>query len=159
MPALLKALNRCAQLINLMEQLMVIQEGGDYIKVTPLKYAYPSSTDTYDRNWIEVAIKLRAGAFSGEYKAYFQTLDFEKLKGQMQQLYNDLSGSYEFRTLEDQLYMKFSGDGLGHINIECTAQDQAGNGNTLNFEMCIDQTSVKGLMEQLEGITNTFPFL
>jgi hypothetical protein len=53
--------------------------------------------------------------------------------------------------------MVFSGDGLGHINIDCKARDEAGIGNTLKFELAIDQTEIQGLIYQLDEILKAFP--
>ena len=140
-----------------MEQKFTIKENGQFLEIAVLKYAYPDATDDYDANWLDVMINLKAGAFSGKYSAYFQTSDFLALKDDLQKLYNTLDDGFKFSTLEDQLEMDFVGDGLGHIHIDCKAQDQAGIGNTLEFELAIDQTEIRNLIYQLEEILKTFP--
>jgi hypothetical protein len=140
-----------------MEQIFTINNSPDFLKLKILKYAYPEAADEYDSNWLDAKVKIKAGAFSGEYRAYFQTSDFLFLKEKLTFLYHKLDGSFTFTTLEQQLQMNFVGDGLGHISIDCKAQDDAGNGNIFEFELCIDQTEIKNLFIQLDEIIKTFP--
>ena len=134
-----------------------IQSEGNFLEVTPATYFYLSETDSYDKSWPITNIKVKGGVFYGEYNANLQTFDFIFLKQQLEALYNDLSSSFEFSPIEGQLFMRFSGDGLGHIYVDCTAKDQAGGGSTLNFEINIDQTDIQELVNQLNAITMAYP--
>ena len=94
-----------------------------------------------------------------KYPAYFQTTDFIALRDQLKILDKDLNSSFEFSTLEDQLTMKVSGDGVGHVVLDCVAQDQAGNGNILEFTIETDQTILQPLINQIDLINKEFPKL
>ncbi|MBO9682864.1 MAG: hypothetical protein J7502_09400 [Flavisolibacter sp.] len=141
-----------------MENTFTIASNGDYIEIAVINYAYLNSQDTYDKNWLNVVITIKAGAFSGKFKAFFQTSDFVGLFRYLSEAYDNLSKEYKFTTLEEQLEIEFIGDGFGHINIDAVAQDQAGIGNTLNFELRIDQTDVKTLIHQLDIILKEYLF-
>jgi len=140
-----------------MEQSLKLQGEGNYLEITPSTYFYLPETDSYDRSWLTTNVKVKGGAFCGEYDANLQTFDFIYLKQQLEALYRDLSSSFEFSPLEGQLFMRFSGDGLGHIYVDCTAKDQPGGGSTLNFEINIDQTDIQELINQLNAITVAYP--
>lgn len=141
-----------------MEKTFAVRRTPDYLEIGVLNYAYPEANDAYDKNWLNVIIQVKAGAFSGKFDAYFQTADFIGLWHQLKELYNDLGKQFKFSTLEDQLTMDFTGDELGHININVRAQDQAGVGNILEFDLNIDQTDVKVLIDQLNEIIREYPF-
>jgi len=113
---------------------------------------------TYDKNWLYTSVVVKAGAFNGKYNAYFQTADFQTLRDQLLGLYNDLSSQFQFTTLESQLQLDLRGDGIGHITIDAMAQDEAGNGNILNFQLNIDQTYLQDCIYQLDCIIKDFPY-
>ena len=136
-----------------------IQESGNYLIIEDLKYSYSNDKedDSYDRNWLNGLISLKAGKFAGKYSAYFQTIDFYNLKEQLEILYNDLNGTVKFSTLEDQLKMEFIGDGLGHFQVDCKAVEEAGVGSELNFIINIDQTDLKSIINELIQLTQNLP--
>lgn len=142
-----------------MSKTVTIQSQGDFLRLEVIKYSYPDATDNYDNNWLDIVLTLKMGAFSGQYPAYFQTTDFSQLLGELTKLHENLNGQFSFTTLEQQLVLNFKGDGLGHIQIEGTAEDNAGNGNRLNFEIDIDQTAFPAIIQQLSEITSAFPFI
>jgi hypothetical protein len=134
-----------------------IFDGGDIIRVEPYQAIKYDSALDWDKNWINTKITLKGGAFSGHYVADFMTTDFELLKRDFKKLYNDFNGTAKFEPLEGQLKLNISGDGLGHFEVGCIAQDQPGFGGTLSFKLSFDQTELSRLIKELEKITETFP--
>ena len=139
---------------------LYIKSDANYIKIQDLKYGYPNDTsdDSHDRNWLLATVNIKAGKFSGKYTAYFQTTDFSSLKNELEILHNNLNGTAKFSTIEEQLGISFTGDGLGHFEVDCTAIDEPGNGVELNFTFTIDQTEIKSIVNQLIQVTLQFPF-
>lgn len=137
---------------------ITIQEGTDSLKIEVNRFAYSDATDLYDKNWIDVTITLKTGSFSGKYSAYFQTTDLQHLHDELITLHKNLTGEFTFSTLERQLELHFKGDGIGHIEISGIARDSAGIGNTLNFELNIDQTSLPSLIQETHNVIKEFPF-
>lgn len=139
-----------------MEQVLKITDQGSYMEVVPVRYAYPNGDNYWDKNWLDIHINIKAGAFKGSYSCNFQTSDFVTLHEEIEKLYQNMSYEFTFSTLEDQIKIHFKGDGLGHIALDCTAMDQAGIGNTLDFELNIDQTYLPQMLIALKNINNLF---
>ena len=142
-----------------MEHGLRISEQTDYIEIIPVRYSHPDIDNYYDKNWLDIHINIKSGGFDGRYSANFQTSDFVLLHEQLEKLYQDLGHEFTFTTSEDQLKIKFKGDGIGHFTLDCTARDQSSMGSTLNFELFIDQTDLPQLLSQLKSIKSTFQVL
>lgn len=134
-----------------------ITESGNLIRIDLIGLNYPNAELDWDRNWIRGIVKVKAGAFSGEFKADFMTVDFMSFKNELAKLYDKLNGIATFHTLESQVEIKIVGDGIGHLNAECVVMDNAGNGNKLEFEVSFDQTHIPKILNQLEKIVTKFP--
>ena len=136
-----------------------ISDSGNYVRIEPINRIHYNSQHISDENWINTKIVVKAGVFNGEYLSYIMTSDFEHFKHELKNLYNNLSGTALFCPLEEQLKLSIKGDGIGHFNVDCKAQDQAGVGNLLLFDLNFDQTMIPTLISQLEIITEAFPII
>ena len=136
-----------------------IFDGGDMIRVEPYQAMKFDSAFDCDRNWIKTKVIVKGGAFSGKFVADFMTTDFELLKREFKKLDKDLNATAKFEPLEKQLRLIISGDGLGHFEVKCIAQDQPGIGRTLSFILSFDQTELARLINELDKITKAFPIL
>lgn len=134
-----------------------ISGNGNFIRIELIGLSHESAELNWDKTWITGFVKLKAGGFSGEFKAEFMTIDFIQFQEELEFLYNNLSGNANFQTLEDQVEIKISGDGLGHLEAECVVMDSAGFGNKLEFEIQFDQTFLPRITNQLKQITSKFP--
>jgi hypothetical protein len=134
-----------------------ISESRNFIRIELIKQSNPNAELDWDANWVKGFVKVKAGVFSGEFKAEFMTVDFVSFKNELEKLYYKLNGIATFHTLESQVEIKIIGDGIGHLNAECEVLDYAGTGNKLIFEINFDQTHIPKILNQLEKITNRFP--
>jgi hypothetical protein len=134
-----------------------ISESGNFIRIELIKQSNPNAEMDWDANWIKGFVKVKAGVFSGEFKAEFMTVDFVSFKIELEKLYDKLNGIATFNTLESQIEIKIIGDGIGHLNAECEVMDFGANGNKLMFEINFDQTHIPKILNQLEKIINKFP--
>ena len=134
-----------------------ISENGNLIRIDILGLNYPNAEDDWDRNWLKSIISAKAGAFSGNFKADLMTTDFETFKNELTNLYDKLKGIATFNTLESQVDIKITGDGIGHLKAKCEVMDYAGIGNKLEFEIDFDQTQIPKIVNQLENIITKFP--
>jgi len=133
---------------------------GDFVRILPIAYLYPNADLDWDKNWIQSQIEINALPFHGKYKASLMTIDFEMLKQELTRIYDDLSGSTMFSSLEHFIEIKIKGDGIGHFVATCAAQDTASFPvNKLSFELHFDQTQIPGLIAHLDKITKTFPII
>ena len=99
--------------------------------------------------WVNVEIEIKTGGFNGRYGAEFLSDDMISLHSELQKLYNNLSGNLTFHTLEGQLEFKITGDGRGHFEAECEAQE-SWNGSRLIFTLKFDQTHIPRMIRELE---------
>jgi hypothetical protein len=120
-------------------------------------YERPATGDYWDDNWLSVVICIRAGGFRGKIDASFMTGELEKFLSELRSLLETLSGAATFNTMEEQLSLKLTGDGIGHIELRGEAEDQPGIGNRLHFKLQFDQTQLRTSVSELERITAEFP--
>lgn len=134
-----------------------ISESGNLIRIELIGLNHPNAELDWDKNWIRGIVNVKAGAFSGEFKADFMTVDFVSFKNELAKLYEKLNGIATFYTLEEQVMVKVVGDRIGHLKADCVVMDNAGIGNRLEFEIDFDQTHIPKILNQLERITVKFP--
>ena len=133
-----------------------ISESGNFIRIDLIGFNDPDAELDWDKNWVKGFVKVKAGGFSGEFKADFMTVDFISFKNELIKLYDQLNGTATFNTFENQVEIKIVGDGIGHLKAECQVMDYAGMGNKLEFEINFDQTHIPKIVNQLEKITNKY---
>jgi hypothetical protein len=134
-----------------------IFDGGDLIRLEPIQAYDDTSQLDWDRNWIRTKVTVKGGVFSGQFTADFMTTDFELLKRDFKKLDQDFKGTAKLEPLERQLTLSIAGDGLGHFEVKCTANDQPNYGGTLSFSLSFDQTELARLINELDKITKAFP--
>ena len=61
-------------------------------------------------------------------------------KAQLEPVYQNLDVVAEFKTIEDQLYIRIETDRLGHVQAKGFLLDDLASGNKLEFEINYDQT-------------------
>lgn len=120
-------------------------------------YERPAVGEFYDDNWLRVVVSIHCGAFRGEFDAAFLTSEIDAFRQQASVLYESLKGRAEFQTLEEQLSLSLTGDGLGHIELRGEALDQPGIGNRLSFTVHLDQTELHSSLQSLNAILATYP--
>lgn len=130
---------------------------GYSIKITPIKFTIHDSEYSWDKNWIKTKIEIKAGVFTGTYLGEFMTYNFVAFKKDLQNLYINLDSSAKFEGLEGYLKIDIKGDGLGHLDAICIANDTPGYGNELTSYFYFDQTYIPQLLKQLDKICEYFP--
>jgi hypothetical protein len=135
------------------------REHDDYLVVNVLRRAHPQATDYWDGNWVTSRVTIAAGGFRGEYPADFRTNEFASFRDQLRNAYDTLVGSAVFRPMEPWLFIDVKGDGKGHFRAECRAADEPGIGNTLAFEIALDQTDMPEILRTLDALCEAFPVI
>jgi hypothetical protein len=111
----------------------------------------------WDDNWLRVEIRVRAGGFRGKASAAIITSELRKFLLELRPLFETLSGTAEFATMEQQLSLRLIGDGKGHIELRGEIADQVGIGNRLHFTLQFDQSQLGASIRELERVTSQFP--
>ena len=127
------------------------------ITIDVRSYERPASGEYWDDNWLVTNISVVVGGFCGRVGANIMTAELVRFSEELYVLYERLTGTAEFTTLEGQLLLKLTGDGRGHIQLEGQVLDQAGIGNRLSFALDFDQTFLPQSMRDLDSILHAFP--
>jgi hypothetical protein len=133
------------------------ERGGIRLKVLGL--SHPDSTDFWDGNWLRTSVVAHVGGFTGSYATDLRADEFRKFCEELRQLYQTLRGDATFETLEGQVVLVFSGDGLGHVAVKAELMDRAGTANLLRCAFDIDQTYLPAIIESLRTLDATWPVL
>jgi hypothetical protein len=134
-----------------------IGSSKQYVKVTPLFRSQNDCYDYWDGNWVDSDIEISIGGFKGKFIANLRTDEYSRFHKQLVNLKSNLYGKASFDSIEHWLSLNISGDGLGHLKVECEAMDDAGIGNTLRFNLEIDQTEIDCITKNIEKILKKFP--
>ena len=127
------------------------------VEVDVLGYERAPVGDYHDDNWLTIQVRVLAGGFRGKIDASILTDELTRFIAQLRPLYETLRGIAEFSTLEEQLHLRLSGDGKGHVELVGEITDQPGIGNRLHFTLEFDQSQVAASIRELEGVTAEFP--
>ena len=111
----------------------------------------------WDHNRLSVDIRVQAGGFRGKASASILTSELTNFLSELRPLVETLSSSAEFATMEDQLSLRLTGDGKGHVELRGEVSDAAGVGNRLHFTLQFDQSQLRASIRELESVTKEFP--
>ena len=77
-----------------------LADGPNSVRVDVIEKIDYNSTVDWDKNWLKTNVKVKAGAFSGQFRVDFMTVDFENFKQELARIYKDLKGCARFENLE-----------------------------------------------------------
>jgi hypothetical protein len=137
--------------------LFIGSEQADYLMVSPSRRQLPEMTDFWDGNWLCATIRVRAGAFRGEYEAQLRTTEFASFRDQLRVLHDKLVGTATFDALEHWLRVDVEADGKGHFQARCEANDDPSFPSRLRFSLNFDQTELPPILRALDAICEAFP--
>ena len=133
------------------------QSQQERIEVDVLGYEREPVGEYHDDNWLTVRIRVRAGGFFGKVDAAIVTGELSAFLTQLRLLHEGLHGTAEFETLEEQLCLRLTGDGLGQIELVGEVADQPGVGNRLHFTLHFDQSQLEASIRELHRVASEFP--
>lgn len=137
--------------------IVIGSEDSEHVAIAVTRREFPESTDYWDGNWVYATVRIRVGAFRGEYEALLRTDEIARLRSGLAELHTELKGAASFESMEEWLRMTVDGDGRGHFVAKCEARDQAGTGNMLRFELRFDQTELPPILASLDAALAAFP--
>jgi hypothetical protein len=139
-----------------MAEFCIGKSDSEFLKVQILSRPHGGG-DYWDGNWLDAKIELRAGGFRGRFHAYLRGEELKTFHDALNRLYAFAATEADFETMEEQLRIKIKGDGLGHFEAACVAEDKAGIGNRLSFSLNFDQTEIPIILSGLESVMKEFP--
>ena len=114
-------------------------------------------SEYWDDNWLRVDIRVRAGGFRGKASATIITSELTRFLSELRPLTETLNSSAEFATMEEQMRLRLTGDGKGHVELRGKVSDQAGVSDRLHFTLQFDQSKLSASTHELERVTSEFP--
>lgn len=130
---------------------------SEYLNVQVTGRSHPDSQDYWDGNWVNANIEIEAGNLRGRYGAYLRVEELKDFRDAIARLHSFDSNEAKFETMEEQLRINITGNGLGHFRAECEALDQAGIGNRLIFSVELDQTEIPEILKGLDAVARDYP--
>jgi hypothetical protein len=130
---------------------------GDGLTIRVSGYLYPDLESARDANTLTGTITLRAGAFSGNFRATFRTWEFAELRDKLRELERTPRSEAVFQTYEQALELVLRGDGAGGFTVAGKATDDVAYGNRLLFEMTIDHDHLRTTIGELDALLREYP--
>jgi hypothetical protein len=132
---------------------------SDNIRLSVFGYMYPDSEDSDDGNWLISELEITSGAFKGivGYDLLLRSGEFERFLKDIEPMYETLTGTAKYTTMEDWLEINVEGDGRGHIAATGFVIDRHINSNKLNFHINFDQTSLPQMIKGLKKLLEKYP--
>ena len=106
-------------------------------------------------DWVKTSVSIKVGGFSGNVELMLTLSEIRNFKNQIENIYNNLRGMAQLKTIEDQIELNIGIDDLGHIKLTGYLKDDVSSGNKLNFEMDLDQSFLPKTLSELNS-TLTF---
>jgi hypothetical protein len=100
----------------------------------------PANAEVEGYDWIKAQVHIEVGGFIGDVEITMCLSDIIRFKEQLEPVYRDLTGTAEFTTIEDQLYIRIEVDKFGHVTAAGHLIDDLVNGDKLTFMITYDQT-------------------
>jgi hypothetical protein len=129
----------------------------EFILLEVISRSYPSANDFYDGNWLNAKAVVKAGGFTGAVNGQLRADELASFQAELAKLYESLSGSAKLLTMEEWLSFEIIGDGRGHFSCTGEVTDEFVQGNTLKFNLDLDQTFFPEVLKSLEKVVSTFP--
>jgi hypothetical protein len=127
----------------------------EFILLDIISCSYPNSNDSYDGNWLDAKAIVKVGGFTGTVGGQLRTDELASFQTELANLYKSLSGSAKLVALEGWLSFEITGDGMGHFSCTGEVMDGFIQGNTLSFNLNIDQTFLPEILKNLEKVENS----
>jgi hypothetical protein len=126
------------------------------LEVTLLGSPTASGSEGYD--WVKAVAHVEVGAFKGELGISICVSDMTRFHDELEVVYKNVAGVAEFKTVEDQLYIKIEVDKLGLVQASGYIIDDIVAGNKLNFNIQFDQTLLWHTISEIdEALFQLFP--
>ncbi len=118
-----------------------------------ISVSWPSSLNGDD--WGETRVDIAVRSFHGAITPMVEGADLLRFAKELRALYHSLQGMAELSTRERQIGFKLSAGPGGHLLLAGEAWSEATYGNSLRFEIELDQSFLPEPLNVLEAWANT----
>lgn len=138
---------------------MLIDGEFSNLEVNLIRRSHPESNDYWDGNWITSELRANLPGFTARISLELRSDELFNLLKSLPQIINGSANGFEFRTLEDSLYIKVEAEPTGTINWHCKITYPVGDGAVLQFSINSDFSQIHSLMKQLEIEMQSYPVI
>jgi hypothetical protein len=131
--------------------------GGDRITVDLSAYENRVPNNEDDANWVDSIVQVRVGTFSGAFRAALTTYELADLHEQLQKALASLSGTVNFKSMEEDLSFTVRFDRRGGACLTGIAQPHRSRQGALHFRLETDQSALTQTLHELEAALRSFP--
>ena len=129
----------------------------EFVEVTLLRRTYPDAPDFWDGNWLSAKVRAASHGLQGAMEAQFRVDELMALGTRLSDLHRTLTGQLEFWPMEPHLKLTFQMGKGGGLRVYVELQPDMADPARLAFELCLDQTFIPGIVEQLGTDLEPFP--
>jgi len=131
----------------------------EHVQIEVAQRAHPRSDNYWDSNWLNSAIHISSGGFTGRTSACLRADEFKSFLEELEALNKTLEGTAKYTSLEEWIEMEIVGDGKGHLVARGYIIDRHCEPNTLNFWIDFDQTYLPQTLDGLRQLLKKYPVL
>jgi hypothetical protein len=100
---------------------------------------------------------VSAGRFQGFLETGLRADELARFRDSLRKMHRQLRGDWYQEFLGSGLEFQIRGDGQGHFDMTCVADDQPGTGNKLTFGIYFEQTEIPKMLAMLDEVMSNFP--
>ena len=140
-------------------EILIGNPEAQQVLIRPLFRSQPDLFDVKDGNWIDCELQVAAGGFRGSLRADLRSEEFQSFLEEMEALKRAVEGTATLSTLDGQITLALTADGVGAVRVTGEAIDAKEDGNRLQFSFEIDQTEVPAICQSLSNLLAAFPVI
>lgn len=103
-------------------------------------------------DWLKANVDFEQTGFKAEFVFSMMKNDFNPFSEELKVINETLNGEATFSTIEDNVQINITTDGIGHLKISGYLRHPNSWNLILNFEFESDQTFLKGMLQEIENI-------
>lgn len=130
---------------------------AEYLEIKNLQREHYGANDYWDGNWLRAEVKIEVPCFEACYWTSFRVEDFQKFFTDIIHLKNQTVNEITFDTLESGLYLKLKLQKTG--SLICSGKTDNLSGNSLQFELILDNMILDHLANQLQVLLRKYPLI
>lgn len=109
-----------------------------------------NTTNKWDSKWIQVSVDIKLIGFRANFKIELIEDDFKQFFDSLNPVLNNTADLFEFKTLEESIYLRGKISYLGLIEWDGFVQYPIGDGNILSFKFESDLLQIERVYDSLK---------
>ena len=141
---------------NSTPQFVLVGNDHERLAVQAVGRVRPDVASGDDGNWLEAAVEILAGGFSGVATCSIRTEDLAEFRSGLALMMEDASATAAFKTMENRLAITVSGDREDSMTIEGHVVDSS-PGNRIEFRIQGRRDGLQVVLGSVDAILGAYP--